>query len=181
MHILEHKKRNHIGSYIIAMWHLEDLFRAQQLDKKKIFALLVPEKTVPEERVTAEKVYSEMVDQMVAQGIQAKGHLASVNESLAELQFLHDTLLNLGEDKAYMKLYNAAKPGISDLQKLGDMKQTSEMEACFNGIYGVMLLRSKGSEISEATSEAEQRIRELLDGLSERYKQMRTFPDVSLN
>lgn len=181
MHVLEQKKREHIASYVIAMWHLEDLIRSQGLNKAGVFALLIPDTAGPEERSAAEKKYGEIVDQMAKQGLQSKGHLQEVTEILGEMQFLHDTLLNAGTDNAYLKLYNAAKPGINDLQKLGDAKGTSEMEACFNGIYGVLLLRAKNVTITEATIEAEKRIRELLDGLSKRFKEIRTFPDVSLN
>lgn len=181
MHVLEHKKRTHIASYIISMWHVEDLIRAQDFDPDKVVAILVPADTDPEDKKMAVQVYGGMVERMKLQKLQNGGHLMEVIESLAELQFLHDTLLNAGTDKEYVKLYTAAKPGITDLQNRGDIKGVGEMEACFNGIYGVLLLRAKGLDISEGTLGAEKSIRAMLDGLSDRYREMRSFPDVSLN
>ncbi len=181
MHILEHKKRTHIASYIISMWHVEDLIRAHEFDLEKVLAALVTEDADPEDKTSAMQVYGGMLDHMKKQNLQRSGHLTEVVEALGELQFLHDTLLQAASDKAYLELYNTAKPGIADLQNLGDSKGTGEMEACFNGIYGILILRAKGTEISEATLQAEKHIRTMLDGLSERYREVRSFPDVSLN
>jgi hypothetical protein len=44
-----------------------------------------------------------------------------------------------------------------------------------------MLLRAQGSAVSEATAQAENAIRQLLERLSQHYRQMRKLPGVSMN
>ncbi len=181
MNILEQKKRSHIAGYVISMWHIEQLVRAQSFDLEQVLKVLVAPDADPEEALAARSVYGGIVKRMGDQGLQKKGHLNEVMESIAELQFLHDTLIGANTDEAYLACYEKAKPGIKDLQALGDSTRVGEVEACFNGVYGVLLLRAKGTDISKDTQAAEKVIREMLDVLSDRFRAIRSFPDVSLN
>ena len=181
MHILEEKKRNHIAGYIISMWHLESIVRACDMDVDRVLQTLIPAEAPEEEKESAAVVYSTIVQQMIDEGLQESGHLKEVNELIGEMQYLHDSLIAGKQDEDYLRLHEAARVGIADLQGLAKEKRIGEILASFNGIYGVLILRARGEEISEETLNAEKLIRKMLDALSDRYRAVRSFPDPSLN
>ena len=62
-------------------------------------------------------------------------------------------------------------PYIVELRNKGDKKDVSELENCFDALYGVMLLRLQHKPISDETAKAVADITKLLAMLSDYYKQ----------
>ena len=60
---------------------------------------------------------------------------------------------------------------IVELRNKGDKKDVSELENCFDALYGVMLLRLQHKPISNETAKAVADITKLLAMLSDYYKQ----------
>lgn len=182
MGLLDEKKRNNIASYVISMWHIEDLMRANDFDMRKLEdELITPMDGDERARAEVRAWYSGVIDRMKEQGLQRQGHLSEVEEVLTDLEFLHQTLVDVLNDPEYDKLFEAAKPGITALQKQADEQAEGPITTCFTAIYGVMVLRARKRAVSAATAEAEGHMRRLLEKLGQHYKQMRKLPGVSMN
>ncbi|HRH69903.1 MAG: DUF4924 family protein [Flavobacteriales bacterium] len=183
MGLLDEKKRNNIASYVISMWHIEDLMRANQFDLRKLEEqLIAPMEADEEARAEVRTWYAGIVERMKEQGLEKRGHLSEVEEVMNELEFLHRTLVEVLNDETYDALYAAATPGIASLQQqAGEEDAEGPVATCFTAIYGVMVLRAQGRTVSDSTAEAEGHMRKLLELLGQHYKQMRKLPGVSMN
>ncbi|MBX2972312.1 MAG: DUF4924 family protein [Flavobacteriales bacterium] len=182
MGLLDDKKRNNIASYVISMWHIEDLMRANGFDLKKVEELLIAPMDADEQaKAEVRAWYTDIVYRMKKEELERRGHLSEVEEVINELEFLHRTLVEVMNDKEYDALFEAAEPGITALQKQADDQAEGPITTCFTAIYGVLLLRAQGKEVSESTATAEGHMRRLLEYLGVHYKQMRKLPGVSMN
>ena len=182
MGLLDEKKQENIAGYVISMWHIEDLLRAEQFDLDRLEEhLIAPMDADPDTREEVRHWYADLVDQMKQQGLELSGHLLEVEEVMGELEFLHSTLVGVLDDHPYKALFSAAEPGIKLLQEQAGENKEGPIATCFTAIYGVMLLRAQNKPISKGTTEAESDMRKLLEHLSMHYKQMRKLPGVSLN
>lgn len=179
---LARKRQDNASGYVISMWHVEDLLRAHKLDMKAIEAQMVdPMEGDAAAREAMRGWYAGLVHRMREQGITEKGHLSEVEEVVNELEFLHRSLLEVLGDEDYEALYQKAEEGIRTLQEAAGEHAEGPITTCFTAIYGVMVLRARGQQVSEATAEAEGHMRQLLEHLSKHYRHMRRLPGVSLN
>lgn len=182
MGLLDEKKRTNIASYVISMWHIEDLMRANQFDLRKLEEqLIAPMEADEDARAEVRAWYADIVDRMKEQGLETRGHLSEVEEVMNELEFLHRTLVDVLNDENYDVLYAAATPGIASLQQQAGEEAIGPIATCFTAIYGVMVLRAQGRTVSDSTTEAEGHMRKLLEVLGQHYKQMRKLPGISMN
>ena len=182
MDLLANKKLDNAAGYVISMWHLEDLLRANDLDLHNVVAQLVePMDADPHTKAAVATWYAQVMDRMRAEEIVKRGHLAEVEEVVNELEFLHRSLVEVLSDQSYEDLLALADPAIRELQELAGEDALGTVETGLTAVYGVMVLRATDKKVSAATAEAERYIRALLDRLSLHYKQMRKLPGVSLN
>lgn len=182
MGLLDEKKRDNIASYVISMWHVEDLMRANAFDLNKVEELLIAPMDADERSKEEVRAwYTGIIHRMKEQGLERRGHLSEVEEVINELEFLHRTLDEVMNDQEYDVLFEAAKPAITELQRQADDQAEGPITTCFTAIYGVMLLRAQGKEVSASTAEAETEMRKLLEYLSYHYKLMRKLPGISMN
>jgi len=171
MLIAEQKKEANIAEYILYMWQLEDIIRANDFDDDRILKLLVEPLTIDEEiKNKIANWYGDLIRKMKEQGIMVKGHLNELNDLIMELQYLHTTLLNVIKDQKYERLYLSAKLNIDAFKtKLGSTTR-NEIEVCLNGLYGLLLLRLKKKAISKDTTEAMDSFSQMIAYLSFKYK-----------
>ena len=182
MDLLANKKQENAAGYVISMWHLEDLLRAQDMDLRKVVEQLVePLDADPHTKASIATWYATVLDRMHAEDIVRSGHLSEVAEVVNELEFLHTSLVEVLNDKEYDALVERAGPAIQDLQLQAGEDAHGPVETGLTAIYGVMVLRAKDKPVSAATAEAERHIRALMERLSLHYKQMRKLPGVSMN
>jgi hypothetical protein len=180
--LLAAKRRENIASYVISMWHIEDLVRACGFNVDLLLERLLPDGSLTQQEVeTTRSWYAGIMHRMRQQGLERTGHLQEVEEVINELEYLHQTLADVLHDEEYERLLAGAKPGIETLQSQAGEDATGTVDTCFTAVYGVMLLRAQGSPVSEGTLEAEAAIRRLLERLSLHYRQMRKLPGVSMN
>lgn len=176
------RKQENVAGYIISMWHLEDLMRAQQFDLAAIEEQLIAPMDADEEARSAMRGwYADLVRRMRQEGIEDRGHLSEVDEVMQELEYLHRSLIDILNDEEYEELFAKAEVDIAALQATAGEEADGPINTCFTAIYGVMVLRARQQEISPATAEAESNIRRLLDRLSQHFRQMRKLPGVSMN
>jgi len=174
MLIAQLKKETNIAEYIIYMWQIEDIIRSYKFDLDRIEKEVVETYPQPDHvKVQIKQWYAELIDMMIEEGIQQSGHLSYINTDIKGLGILHQTLLTTIQDKQYKELYEAAKEHIAGLMQKSDGKYMNEMEACLNGLYGLLLLRLKGMNISEGTKASMASISALLAHLVMQYNNMK--------
>lgn len=71
---------------------------------------------------------------------------------------------------AYSNQYYATLPLIVELRARAGENKPGEIEACFNALYGIMLLRMQGKQVSEETLKAATQISKYLATLAALYK-----------
>ncbi len=166
------KKKENIAEYLLYMWHIEDLIRACKLDMDLIRKNIIDRYSdlSDEQRRQMEEWYESLIDMMRREGVTEKGHLQINKNVILTLTDLHNRLMADPKYAAYANQYYATLPFIVELRaKAGDNKP-GELEACFSALYGLMLLRMQGKEISEETLKATQQISKYLAALSALYK-----------
>jgi len=172
MIVSEKKKRENIAEYVIYMWQLEDIVRAHGSDAGSVYQFIMGAANVDADIADKALRWYQGICERVA--ILPKGtHLEEVFEVLQELNLLHGMLLTTIKDADYKEQFEKARGGINDLMERAGGKAISEVEACFNGMYGIFLLDIQKKSVSKETRDAIGPIRELLKILSARYFEMK--------
>ena len=149
------KRRENIAEYILYMWQLEDLLRADNLDIDKINEHLVAPLNFDDARKKETlEWYESLIDMMRREGVEKSGHLAINRNILSSLVELHQALLADPRFGEYTKEFYKALPVIVELRAKSGEEKAGEIETCFNALYGMLLLRLSGREVSPATTEA---------------------------
>ncbi len=171
MIIASQKKKENIAEYLLYMWQIEDLIRANGLDIDRIAQHIIEPYGLPDEQKQAMREwYESLIDMMRSEGVEAKGHLQLNKNILIDLTDLHLRLLKSTREPFYGAAFFKTLPYIVELRaKAGDEK-TGELETCFNALYGVLLLRLQKKEITPDTMKAIQQISTFLAFLAEKYK-----------
>jgi|TARA_B110000261_G_C12962637_1_gene309213 hypothetical protein len=169
MYIALEKKKTNVVEYVLYMWQVENIIRACKFDIAKIEQTVLNHLGVNEnEKALAKDWYLNLIQEMNLQGLEQSGHRSQIMETVAELSLLHTTLLKTFEDQKYSILYNNSRGDISDLM----MKQKevkNEIEACFNGLYGMWMLKISKKEISSQTQHSIDKIGKLMVQLAQNY------------
>ena len=175
MIIADRLRQTNRGEYILYMWQLEDLIRSygcsfEELEKHYLKGFQLDEERMKEVR----RWYSDLCRMMTEEGLRERGHLQINKNALAELEELHQRLLASDKFPYYRGMYYKALPYIVELrakQEQGDKSQenTSELETCFNALYGTLLLRLQHKEVSPETQQAIKDISTFIGQLSDYY------------
>lgn len=168
------KKEENIVEYVLYMWQIEDILRANNMEISSIEKLVISQYNVEADtQLAIRDWYIDLISKMKEQGKVNKGHLFEIHEVIHELNFLHNTLLNLTKDKQYNALYEEAEPNIDLLRKKSPETAMNIIETCLNGVYGVLILRLKKQAITPDTQAAVESISRLLALLALNYKQIK--------
>lgn len=171
MYIAQKLRQENICEYLLYMWQMEDLLRASDLDIDIIDKTIVePYQLSGDEQKALLEWYENLIEMIRFENVQTSGHLQINKNVIVELAELHDNLIQTGIDKNYSdKLYQIL-PLILQLKQQQNDADLSDLEVCFNFLYGIMLLKLKKSVISEETLQAQQQISQLLALLAKNYK-----------
>lgn len=172
MYTASEKKRENIIEYILYMWQIENLIRAYNLDIDRIDEQIIGQyKNISEqERRDLHDWYDSLIDMMRREGVTQKGHLQINKNIVLALDDLHRRLLSDEKFAKYSAEFYKTLPYIVELRaKAGDEK-ADEIETCLNALYGIMLLRMKGEDISKETLEAISQITKFLSMIAGYYK-----------
>lgn len=167
------KKRENIAEYLLYMWQIEDLIRANNLDIDKIQTTIIDNyrDLTDSQRKDMREWYESLIDMMRRENVEKAGHLQINRNVIITLDDLHRRLLNDPKYAAYAAQFYHTLPIIVELRaKAGDNK-SGEIETCFNALYGILLLRLQGKEISDETQQAAAQISKFLALISHYYKQ----------
>jgi len=168
------KKNKSITEYLFYIWHTEDLIRSLNFDLDVIKERVISGMPGTEEkRKESEKWFEEKIAEMRSNRLLEKGHVEEAEEIMAELFYLHNVLLNVLQDKEYIKLFEKAGPNITSLQSKSNNNSINPVEICLTGFYGVLLLKMQSKGVSDETKEAVKTFTDMLNLLSDRYRDMK--------
>lgn len=186
MLIAQEKKKTNIAEYILYMWQIEDIIRSHHFDLSQITENVISRFNAPTEVQYDMKLwYQNLIEQMMKEGVADKGHLSSTMKHLEELNNLHNSLLTTMQDAKYQEAYLAAKDNLNNFMLKAGGESRNEIHTSLIGLYGFLLLKLKGAEISSATKEAMASFSTLLAVLVDRYNKLQkgelAFPKEKSN
>lgn len=166
-------KEQSISEYLLYMWQVEDLIRANGCDVDKLEQSMVAPYNLPAEQ-HAEMVewYANLVEMMRIEGVQQSGHLQINKNVIITLTDLHCRLMHSQKFPFYQAAYYKALPFIVELRAKGGQDK-SELENCFDALYGVWMLRLQRKEVSRETAGAVADIVKFVGLLSDYYAKER--------
>lgn len=169
----QQKQAENIAEYILYMYQIEDVIRSFNFDVDQIMEKFVSQQKVnPAYHNQYRQWYTELIRQMKADGVEITGHISLIQETMVELSYLHNTLLNLFNDIRYKELYETALPHLDAFVEKSNLKNKNQVELSFHALYMKLLLRLQKREISTESEEAFDSIRILVAYLSKAYGKM---------
>jgi len=170
MYIAQEKFKTNISEYILYMFHIEDVIRAYHLSIDEIEKNILPGYKLPAPELELVKNwYRKITDQMIEDELHQSGHIKQIKELIYQLNDLHLLLLNTLEEELYVEYYHWAQPIINELKNKMNTPSLNEIEVCFDGLYGFMLLKLKHKEITNETTDAMSVFIQMLRYLSKKY------------
>ena len=172
MIIAKQKRKENIAEYLLYMWQVEDLIRANHFDIDPIRRTVISQYDQPDE--VKEEIaawYEELIEMMRSEGVMEKGHIQLNKNVIITLTDLHLRLLKSTKEMIYGAAYYKTLPYIVQLRAKSGGEELPELETCFNAIYGFLLLRMQGKPVSPETQEAIKQISSFLALLAEKYRE----------
>lgn len=170
MFIAQQLKERNIAEYLIYMWQVEDLIRANDCDIEKIKSAIISQYQIGEdEKEKLVRWYEDLIAMMREEGVVEKGHLQINKNIVLLLTDLHLDLLRSPKFPFYGAAYFKALPFIVELRNKSGKKDELELETCFEALYGVMLLKLQKKEVSADTEKAIKEISSFLSLLANYY------------
>ncbi len=179
MYIAKKLKGENVAEYLLYMWQVEDLIRANGLDIDKIDSVYIARFGLTDEnRTEMRQWYSDLIDMMRSEGVEEKGHLQINRNIIILLTDLHAELLKSSKHPFYSAAYYKALPFIVELRNKSNGTDKPELENCFDALYGLMMLRLQKKEVSAETQRAMDDIAKLIGLLSDYYKKERNGEEI---
>ena len=172
MYIAKQLKEKNVAEYLLYMWQVEDLIRANHLDIEELKVNYISRfNPSPEQEKEMVEWYVNLIEMMRSEQVQEKGHLQINKNIIILLTDLHLQLLNSPKFPFYSAAYYKALPYIVEIRARNNNRDLPELESCFEILYGVMLLKLQKKAVSADTQKAVADISKLLGMLSDYYIQ----------
>ena len=194
MLVAKELRKKSIAEYLLYMWQIEDIIRAYQCSLTKIRKEYIDKFNYTDaQKDEEEDWFGDLLRMMNQEGCRENGHLQINKVIMQSLNELHAQLLTSSKFPFYSAEYYRVLPFIVELR--GKTKQVadrmarkneanlkeiaanlghSEVETCFDVLYGVMMLRLQKKEISRETETAVKEITTLIGMLSDYYQKDKT-------
>ncbi|MBO5053447.1 MAG: DUF4924 family protein [Muribaculaceae bacterium] len=179
MYTASQKRKENIAEYLLYMWQIEDLIRANDLDIEKIKnTLIIPSNLDEQHTRELTQWYESLIDMMRHDEVSKSGHLQINRNVLSDIVRMHRQLLEDPKKTAYHDQFYKTLPYIVELRAKAGENRAGEIETCFNALYGLLMMRLKHQEVSPETLQAMTQISRLLAMLAAEYKQDEESPDI---
>lgn len=194
MFVAQELRKKSIAEYLLYMWQIEDIIRVYDCSLTKIRREYIDKfQYTDEQKEEEEDWFGDLVRMMNQEGCRQNGHLQINKVLMQALSELHAQLLASSKFPFYSAEYYRVLPFIVELR--GKTKQVadrmarkneenlkeiaanlghSEIETCFDVLYGVMMLRLQKKEISQETAVAVKEITTLIGMLADYYQKDKT-------
>lgn len=155
MIIAEQKKKENIAEYLLYMYQVEDLIRANEFDLDRIEKTIIAQfdadyGTKREMR----EWYKGLIQMMLDEGLRKSGHMKFLRDQAEALHQLHLEKMKQPLDDDLKQAYREARPHLEALRMRSGHDAGSDVQIALNGLYGLLILRIQGKEISPETTEA---------------------------
>ena len=178
MYIASHKRKENIAEYLLYMWQIEDLIRANNMDMNLIEKNIIePSRLDPQMTAQLRDWYESLIDMMRREDVTTSGHLQINRNAMGQLATFHNTLLNDPAEADYHKQFYKTLPFIVELRAKAGENKAGEIETCFNFLYGILLMRLQHKEISKETQDAFVEISRLVAMLAAKFHEAENKPD----
>ncbi len=170
MIIASQKHKENIAEYLLYMWQIEDIIRANNLDIDRITASVIDRFQLTDaQRKEMVEWYESLIDMMRREGVEKTGHLQLNKNVIIQLTDLHLALLKDPRFPEYTAEFYKTLPYIVELRAKAGDTPVGEIETCFNALYGMLMLRLQGKEITPDTLDAVAQISKFLSLLAKDY------------
>ena len=170
MIIASQKHKENIAEYLLYMWQIEDIIRANGLDIDKIKANVIDRfELTDSQRKEMTEWYESLIDMMRREGVEKSGHLQLNKNVIIQLTDLHLALLKDSRFPDYTAEFYKTLPYIVELRSKAGDTPAGEIETCFNALYGMLMLRLQSKEITPETRDAVAQISKFLSILARDY------------
>ena len=193
MIIAKRKRKENIAEYLLYMWQVEDIIRAFGCSLPVIEKNYISKFDYSDEQKAEEADwFGNLIRMMNSEGKREQGHLDINRIIMDDLVDLHNRLLKSNRYPFYNAEYYKVLPFIVEIRsknkraeaKMKEQGSTeaplldvddneSEIETCFNVLYGIMLLRLQKKPITPETDHAVKEITTFIGMLSDYYAQDR--------
>ena len=167
MIIASRKRKENIAEYILYMWQIEDIIRANNCDIEQIKKNVVDRFQISDDqRKEMLEWYESLIDMMRREGVTESGHLQINKNILNQLVQLHQALLADPEFPDYTAEFYKTLPFIVELRTKAGENKTGEIETCFTALYGMLMMRLQQKQMTPETQDAIKQISRFISLLS---------------
>ena len=192
MIIAQQKRKESIVEYLLYMWQVEDLIRANHLDTTQIEKTIISKYSAiaPEQQQAIHDWWDNLTEMMRIEKKEENGHLQITKALMDDVYNYHLYLLTQNTEIAYQNAFQNAWPDLNVLQgKIKNGDKMHHIELALNAIYDYFLLKLQNKTILADTTNALMRISHFMAMLSSRYlkaekeleKELSTNTDGTLN
>lgn len=170
MYIASQKRKENLAEYLLYMWQIEDIIRANDLDIDKIKANVIDRFQLDDtQRKQLVEWYESLIDMMRREGVEKSGHLQLNKNVIIQLTDLHLALLKDPRFPQYTAEFYRTLPFIVELRSKAGEAPAGEIETCFNALYGMLMLRLQSKEITPDTQKAIAQISKFIATLTRNF------------
>lgn len=174
MYVSRNLRKTNIAEYLLYMWQVEDLLRANGLDVDRIAENVVAKYQLDEaQQNELTEWYANLIEMMKHERLEKEGHLQINRNVLIELNDLHALLIHSNKFPYYQSAYYKVLPYIVEIRAKSHTQNESELENCFDTLYGVWMLRLQNKPLNPDTAEAVANITTFIGMLSDYYQKDR--------
>ena len=167
----ELRKKN-IAEYLLYMWQVEDLLRANDLSIEKVKSSLVESYNLAEEQKRElTEWYENLIEMMNIEDVKENGHLQINRNVIIMLTDLHLRLLKSPKVPFYTAAYYKVLPYIVEYRNKSNGREKSELENCIDALYMVWMMKLQHRTINEETLAATAEITKFISMLSLYYSE----------
>lgn len=172
MYIASEKRKSNIAEYLLYMWQIEDMIRANGLDIDRIKTNVIDRyvSLTDAQRKELTEWYESLIDMMRREGVEKSGHMQINKNILGQLVALHQALLADPKFADYSAEFYRTLPYIVELRSKSGEAKAGEIETCFNALYGMLLMRLQQKELTPQTLDAIKQISRFIALLAHDFK-----------
>jgi len=172
MIVAQQKRKENIIEYILYMWQIEDLIRANGMNMSNIDKNIISSYKQNEDLLLEIRDWwANLTEMMRLENKQSSGHLQININTVNEVNHLHLRLMKAPNEVAYQHLFNSVLPTIKEFDQKSGQKLSNDIEISLTAIYSTFLLKLKKQEVSPQTEQAVKVISRFLATLSKKYNE----------
>jgi hypothetical protein len=170
MIIAQQKRKENIAEYLLYMYQVEDIIRANELDPIKLESTVISKFEASYE-IKREMLewYKTLISSLIEEKKQQSGHLEQLLALAGKMNELNTQMLEDPLENDVKTGYHKAKTLIEALRMRSGHQNENDVQIAMNGLYGYLILKLQKKEISEETKQAFTAISEWIAALSAAY------------